>query len=488
MTRAAIERGAFVCAKFADVARGFGAKEIVAFATSAVREAENREEFSERVQQLAGIEVKVISGVEEARLIWLGVSSGIELGERKAVLIDIGGGSTETIVGRAVGYEPATYDVLESMKLGAIRMSNRFLPDGGPVSPETYAGMQDYVRGVSTQVARKVRESGYDIALGSAGTIGGLADIVARYSPETTIVSGRNVTFRLNDLREAVRMLCRLPLEARRNVPGMDANRADIILGGAAVLQTLMEVYGVSQMTTSERGLRDGILLDHLLREDEARQRFQSETVRRRSILQLARACNYDAEHAEHIVYLSLRLFDELAALDAHSYGERERELLNYAAIVHDIGTFLSHSNHQKHAYYLTRNSDLLGFDDKEIDIIANVALYHRKGVPKKKHVNLAELNRDERQVVSTLAAILRVAEGMDRSHLSLVQDLRLQRGVDPARFILTMLAKTDCQLEVWGVQNSQDLFELMFAAPLEALSEPFTSSSSLLAENANPM
>ena len=488
MTQAAIERGAFVCAKFADVARGFGAKEIVAFATSAVREAENREEFSERVQQLAGIEVKVISGVEEARLIWLGVSSGIELGERKAVLIDIGGGSTETIVGRAVGYEPATYDVLESMKLGAIRMSNRFLPDGGPVSPETYAGMQDYVRGVSTQVARKVRESGYDIALGSAGTIGGLADIVARYSPETTIVSGRNVTFRLNDLREAVRMLCRLPLEARRNVPGMDANRADIILGGAAVLQTLMEVYGVSQMTTSERGLRDGILLDHLLREDEARQRFQSETVRRRSILQLARACNYDAEHAEHIVYLSLRLFDELAALDAHSYGERERELLNYAAIVHDIGTFLSHSNHQKHAYYLTRNSDLLGFDDKEIDIIANVALYHRKGVPKKKHVNLAELNRDERQVVSTLAAILRVAEGMDRSHLSLVQDLRLQRGVDPARFILTMLAKTDCQLEVWGVQNSQDLFELMFAAPLEALSEPFTSSSSLLAENANPM
>lgn len=479
MSSAAIERGALVCAKFAEVARGYGAHEIVAFATSAVREAENREEFIERVQERANIEVRVISGPEEARLIWVGVSSGLELGDRKAVLIDIGGGSTETIVGRSVDYasgDSANYDVLESMKLGAIRMTNRYLPPpdlNTPVSNETFARMQEYVRGVSTQVARKVRNAGFDIALGSAGTIGALAEIVARQHPDSTLVSGRNITFRWNDLRETVRMLCRLPLESRRNVPGMDANRADIILGGAAVLQTLMEEYRIDRMTTSERGLRDGILMDHLLREDDTRRHFQTLSVRRRSILQLARACKYDAEHAEHIVYLSLRLYDELATLGAHPYGERERELLNYAGLVHDIGTFLSHSNHQKHAYYLVRNSDLLGFDDKEIDIIANVALYHRKSVPKKKHPNLVELNRREREMMSLLAAILRIAEGMDRSHLNLVQDLKVERLTNPARYLLTMLCISDCELEVWGVENSRDLFELVFDAPLIVESKP---------------
>ncbi len=267
-------------------------------------------------------------------------------------------------------------------------------------------------------------------------------------------------------------MLCRLSLEERRNVPGMDINRADIIIGGAAVLQTVMEAFGAERMTTSERGLRDGILLDYLLREDEARQHFQAHSVRRRSILQLARACNYDAEHAEHTSYLCLRLFDELARLGAHPYGEAERELLNYAAIVHDIGTFLSHSNHQKHAYYLTRNSDLLGFDNTEINIIANVALYHRKGLPKKKHLNMAELTRDERHIVGALSAILRIAEGLDRSHLSLVQDIRLERAHNPEQYVLTLLCTSDCQLEIWGVQNSRDLFELVFAAPLIVRSE----------------
>ena len=474
MTPAAIERGAFVCAKFADVARGFGAREIVAFATSAVREAENREEFIHRVQQTAEIEVRVISGMEEARLIWMGVTSGLDLGARRAVLIDIGGGSTETIVGGAGAYETGRHDVLESMKLGAIRMANHFPIGDGPVSPELFAQMQGYAQGVSTQIARKVRLAGFDMALGSAGTIGALADVVARHAPDTTTVSGRSVTFRLADLKDAAQMLCRLPLDARRNVPGMDAARADIIVGGAAVLITLMEAYGAERLTTSERGLRDGILLDYLLREDEARHHFQSQSVRRRSILQLARACNYDAEHAEHTAYLSLRLFDELAALKAHPYGERERELLDYAAIVHDIGTFLSHSNHQKHAYYLVRNSDLLGFDDTEIDIIANVALYHRKSLPKKKHPNFALLNREERHVVGALASMLRIAEGLDRSHLSLVQDVSIARAANPTRYILTLHCLSDCQLEIWGVQNGSDLFELVFAAPLEVRSQPY--------------
>lgn len=462
MTPAAIARGTLVCEKFAEVARGFGAKEIVAFATSAVREAENREEFIERVRKEADIEVKVISGPEEARLIWQGVASGIELGERQAVLIDIGGGSTEVIIGTAAGHR-----MLESMKLGSIRLSNRFFDHDHAVSPEAFSKVQKYVLGVASQVTRQVKRLGFDIALGSAGTITTLADIVARRIGDPPVSSQRNFSFRLTDLREAVLMLCRVPLEERFRVPGMDPNRADIILGGASILLTLMEAFGAEKMTVSERGLRDGILIDHLLRSDATREHYQTLSIRRRSIFQLARACNYEAEHADHTARLALRLFDELRRLDEHHYGVDERELLEYAALTHDIGAFLSHSNHQKHAYYLIRNSDLLGFNDTEIDIIANVALYHRKGLPKKRHPNLAELNRSERRRVSVLAAVLRVAEGLDRSHLGLVKDIRLDIARNPRRFVLTLLSDADAQLEVWGVQNSRDLFEFVFEAPL---------------------
>ncbi len=471
MTAAAMERGALVCARFVEVARGFGANPIVALGTSAVREATNREEFIEKVRRSAGIEVRVISGVEEARLIWLGVASGIELGGRKALLIDIGGGSTEMAVGSAVG----DYSMLESMKLGAIRISNRFFQGEGPISPDKLEEVCRYIQNVSTQAVRKIREAGFDIALGSAGTINALGMVMLHRGAEN---NGRNgIAFRTADLRETLEMLCKLPLHERRTVPGMDPQRADILPGGGAILLTLLEELGIEKITTSDRGLRDGILLDHLLREESTLQQFQSQSVRRRSILQLARACKFEEGHALHTAALALRLYDETHELGLHSYGDTSRELLEYAALVHDIGAFLSHSNHQKHAYYLVRYSDLLGFDDMEIDIIANVAYYHRKAIPKKRHENLAGLNRAQIKRVSVLAALLRIAEGLDRGHLSNVRDIRLEQMKHPDRLVLTLLCTSSCELEVWGAQNNRDLLELTFGMPLEICAEPCTPS-----------
>ncbi len=461
MTEEAIERGALVCTRFAEAARGFGASEIIAFATSAVREAENREAFIERVRIDAGIEVRVISGMEEARLIWLGVSSGIELRGRTAMLIDIGGGSTEVIVGNASGYS-----ILESMRLGAIRLSNRFFADSGPVSAADFQKVQYYVQGVASTVIRRVHSAGFDLAIGSAGTVNALAAIIARRTDDIAYDQG-NPSFKLSDLKDTVQLLCRLSLEDRRRVPGMDPNRADIILGGAAIILTLMEQLAVERLTVSERGLREGILLDHLLRGDEARQNYEQLSVRRRSILQLAKTCSYEAEHAQQIVRLALKLFDETSRLKLHSYGKLERELLEYAAIAHDIGAFLSHSNHHRHAYYLIRNYDLLGFNDTEIDIIANVALYHHKGTPRKHHANLANVDRASRRCIEMLSALLRISEGLDRSHLGLVHDIRLERGKKPDRFVLTLVSDVECQLELWGAQNNRESFERIFGAPL---------------------
>lgn len=462
MTTAAIERGALVCARFADVARGFGAEEIVAFATSAVREAENQNDFIERVREESGVEVRVISGPEEARLIYLGVVSGADVGGRRGLFIDIGGGSTEMILGDAQNYY-----LLDSLKLGAIRMSSRFLEnETGLVSPEKFAKMKNYARGVASHTTRRMKDAGFDVVYGSAGTITNLADVTARRLGETP-TSLRNYVVRVADLQESVELLCRLPLEERRRVPGLDPDRADIILGGAATLMMILEDIGAAQITLSDRGLRHGIIVDRLLREDKARAAYENQSIRLRSILQLSRACNFDEEHARHIVHLSLRLFDELHRLGFHPYGGRERELLEYGAYVHDIGCFLSHTNHQRHAYYLVRHSDLLGFNDAEIATIANIAYYHRKAIPKKRHENLQPLSRQGRQVVRVLAAILRVAEGLDRSHLALVKDIRLKQARHPDRLVLTLVADTDCQLEIWGVETNRDLFEMVFGYPL---------------------
>lgn len=480
MTPAAIERGALVCAKFADVARGFGAQEIIAFATSAVREAENQNDFIERARETAGIDVRVISGREEARLIYLGVSSGANLGDRRAMFMDIGGGSLELILGDA-----RDYALLDSLKLGAIRLASRFLEgETGPVSAARFAKMKQYVRAVAGHSLRPFLARKFDAVYGSAGTITNLADVTARRLGETPTTL-RNYPVRVSDLHTTVDMLCRMPLEERRRVPGLDADRADIILGGAATLMAVLEDLKSTTLTISDRGLRHGIIIDRMMRDEAARATYESESTRRRSILQLARACNFDEEHAWHIVRLSHRLYDELRRLGYHPYGSKARELLEYGALVHDIGCFLSHTNHQRHAYYLVRHSDLLGFTDEEIAIIANMAFYHRKGWPKKKHENMQSVSRQARQVILVLSAILRVAEGLDRSHLALVQDVRFTSASNPDRLILTLISEADCQLELWGVETNRDLFEKVFGKRLELRVESPSPATPSVAQSA---
>ncbi len=470
MTADAIGRGALVCARFCDVARGFGAEEIICLATSAVREAENQHEFIEKVRNEAGLEVRVISGVEEARLIYLGVSSGIDLGVRNALFIDIGGGSTELVLANGTDYF-----MLDSLKLGSIRLSSRFLAGiTGRITDQIYDQLVHYVRGVASHVTRRIRERGFEVVYGSGGTITNMASVTAHRLGGTTMPN-RNYEMSLEDLQETVSILRNASLEERRKVAGLDPDRADIIIGGAAVIMTLLADAGAKSIVVSDRGLRDGIIVDRLLREEEGRKAYESLSVRRRSILQLARSCKFEEDHAHHVLALCGMLFDELHELGFHPYGEVEKELLEYASIVHDIGCFLSHTNHHIHAYYLIRHSDLLGFNDDELDIIANVAMYHRKAIPRKKHPNLSNQTRAGVRLIRVLASILRVAEGLDRSHLSLVKSVRLTPARNPERLIMTISSEADCQLELWGVESNRDLFEHTFGFPLVTHVEPIT-------------
>ena len=471
LTEAAIARGALVCARFAEVARGFGADEIIALATAAVREADNGDLFVQRVRELADLDVRVISGQEEARLIYLGCVSGIDLPPKKrALFMDIGGGSTELIVGDSAGYA-----FLDSLKMGAIRLTAEGVADSSkPIPPAAWAELQRHVRSLLAPAARAVAQAGFSVMYGSSGTAQNLAEIIAVSASVPVPTSLRNYELSLADVQATTKRLCGLTLEQRRRVPGINPERADIIIGGSAILQTVMETVGAGSIRISDRGLREGIIVDRLRRgafpnEEEGVPSVSTvdNSARRRSIRQLMAATRVDETHAAHIVSLALALFDQWKALGLHEYSQA-RELLEYAALLHDAGFFVSHTDHQRHSYYLIRHSELLGFNDREIEIMASLALYHRKSVPRRKHPLFAALDSRTQRLIRVLSCALRFAEALDRSHLMLVKEVRCEKLSKPDRVRMTLYASADAQLELWAAEAQAPAFEKTFDLPLE--------------------
>jgi len=456
---AAMNRAVLVCRKLAELARSYNSAEIVAVATSATREAQNQAEFLRRLQEEAGLEVRVVSGLEEARLIYQGVASGMHLNGRQALFIDIGGGSTEVSVG-----DQRQYHYLGSLKLGAIRLNTMFLQDEiGPISPARYAQLQQHVRHTAVYVVQEVRRHRVDLGVGSSGTIQNLADIGVRLALKRR--RERDDVLTQKQLRQAVELLCSLPLEARRNVPGINPERADIIIGGAAILETLMQDLGLPELVISDRGLRDGLLVDYIARSEHG-PALHGLSVRCRSVLQLARACGFDEAHAHTVARLALELFDSARVAGLHELGEWERELLEYAALLHDIGAFLSYSNHHAHTYYLIRNADLLGFDQAEIALLAATAYYHRKGLPGRKDPQFVALDKRGQQALSEMSLLLRIAENLDRSHAGLVEQVRLYTE-GKKTVVLEARAAGDVQLERWGIESRKELLERAFGRKL---------------------
>ena len=456
----AIERLVIVCRKLSDLARTFKTDEFVAVATSAMREATNQHEVLHLLRQEALLDVRVISGQEEARLIYLGVSSGIHLGDRQAFFIDIGGGSTEIAIG-----DERDYRYLESFKLGAIRLSNLYLSEtiNHPVSQEQFRKIQQHIKDAIIHSVQKVRGEKPDFAIGSSGTIMNLAEIAHRTLHQNGNIKEPVLFYK--DLKKVVDLLCSLPLEERRKIPGINPERADIIIAGAAILDLFMKELDLDSITTTGRGLQDGLLVDYLSRMDSF-PLLGELSPRQRSVLQLGRSCGINEVHARTVTSLVLELFDSAKIQKLHSFGEWERELLEYATFLHDIGSFISYTNHHAHSYYIIRNSELLGFDLKEITLIANIARFHRKKTPRKKDPEILELDSRERETLRILSTFIRMGESLDRSHAALIQHVRFSR-VDKNSVYLEVVARGDCQLEIWGVEAEKKTFEKIFGKEL---------------------
>ncbi len=410
----AIDRGVAALERCRRVADAHGA-ELAAVATSAVREAENRREFLDRAFDEAGVSVEVISGFEEARLIHLGVLQALPVFDQRVLLCDIGGGSTEILLGHRG-------DVLasRSFRLGAIRLTERFL-SRDVVKPKHLARARHHVGTLLAAFGAEVRDAGHEVAVGASGTIETVVAMALAARDEgagARTLNGQEVT--ASEVRAAVEALAACSVEERAALPGVDAKRADILLGGAVILEGFVEAFGVERLTFSEGALREGVLLDQARRRSGGTLHHLQD-LRRRSVLHLVELTDEHPEHSREIARHALGLFDGLAPLLAEldpPLGDAERELLEAGALLCNVGVFISHSGHHKHSYYVIRNSEhLAGFTDREIELVAQVARYHRKSSPRAKHAEWRALRRADRERVRALAAVLRLAIGLDRSH-----------------------------------------------------------------------
>ncbi len=455
---AAIRRTVNACHDFASLARARGATEIIAVATSAAREAKNQAEFLRALKRQAGLDVRVISGKEEARLIYLGTSHVARREEGQALFIDIGGGSTELAVG-----DQTQYAYLDSLRLGAIRLSSLFHLDGeAAISRKHFERVRDYVRDTAAPSFKRIQRFHIGQFIGSSGTIENLADILYRVRYDRR--REKADTVRRAELAKIIDLLFSLPLEDRRNVPGINPERGDIILGGAAIVDVFMDELDLGEIRPTDRGMRDGLLLDYLATSEHAAL-YVGVPIRDRSVLQLARACGSDEAHTRVVARLASELFDSAKKLGVHHYASEERDLLGFAALLHDVGVFLSYDNQHEHAWYLISSADLLGFNRTEIGIIAALAFFSRKGFPKRGHAKLEGLDEGSQNVVRTLTAFLRIADSLDRTRRGLVDHARLVKGRDG--LVLRIKSRGDIGTDLWGVRYNHPAIEKLLGRRL---------------------
>ena len=451
--------------RFKTLAESLGTSSIVAVATSAVRESPNGKEFLHQIETEVGLIVDLISGLEEARRIYLGVLSGMEFNNKPHIIIDIGGGSTELILGDSE--EPRS---LTSTKIGAVRLTGELIASD-PISETEFKYLQAYARGMLErsveEVQGKLKIGDSPQLIGTSGTIETIATIHAREKLGLVPSTLNGYQFSLQDLRTWVNRLRKMTNVERAAIAGMPEKRSEVILSGAVILQEAMTLLGVESLTVCERSLREGVIVDWMLTHGfiDNRLRFQS-SIRERSVLKTAKKYQTNLEHSARVTAFALDIFDQTKG-QLHYWNADQRQLLWAAAILHNCGHYVSHSSHHKHSYYLIRNSELLGYNETEIELIANIARYHRKSPPKKKHDSYRNLlHKEHRTMVNQLSAILRLAVALDRRQIGAISHVQCDYIPNFKEFKMSIFPSTiddECALEMWSLDYKKGVFEEEF-------------------------
>ncbi|MGE0605909.1 MAG: HD domain-containing protein [Pirellulales bacterium] len=459
----AIDNALAALRRMKQIAAGFQVRELRCIATCAVREAENGAEFCRRASEI-GVEVDVISSEQEARLAFYSVQRAFDLDGKNVAVADIGGGSTEIILSSGNLIEG-----IYSTSLGAVRLSETC---ADPQQPFAVDEFQRLVRRIDRQLRKIVKKPVLmpHILIGSGGTFTCLAEMVMAMKKQTGLpVRGYEVT--QADVRHLLERLRKLPAKLRRNLPGLSPDRADIIVAGLAVVDALMRRFRVNVLQAHDRGVRDGLLLTMI---DSSLGRMSEDPHDREAAVErFAANCEVDPYHSRQVARLAGVIFSQLR--EAFDLSSDDQSLLETAARLQDVGYLINYDQHHKHSYHLILNSRLPGFRPRDLELVANIARYHRGAAPKKKHDNFRQLSKDDQRRVKRLAAILRLAGGLDRSHTQQVQSVAIdisgsavERSVD-----LRVISVDLPEVDLWGAKKRAEIFEGAFAANLSIYWQP---------------
>ena len=452
LTPAAIDRAFLALGRYRDLAHSHGAEQILTAATSAVREAPNGRSFVQAVQERLGLEVDLVSGPEEARLIYLGVLSGMAFGDQAHLILDIGGGSTELIL--ADGRDARE---LTSTRVGAVRLQRDFV-DQDPLTPARLAFLRAFIQGslepAVDRVRRGLKPGERPVLVATSGTAITLAALAAAQEERPPL---RLQGFRVSRERidQLVDQLAAMTLAERKAIPAINERRAEIIVPGALVLQQAMVMLKLHELVISDRALREGLIVDWMLRQGLIVDRFSFQSnVRQRTVEDLAHRFRVNLARAQRVAAHALELYDHCQGLLHHDHGEG-RQLLWAAAMLHTCGQHINISAYHKHSWYLIRHGDLLGYSETEQVMVAAIARYHRRSLPKKRHEAWLQVpSGEQRQTVSAMVLLLRLAASLDRRPTPAVQALTVAIKNGQLKIALEAAsAGLDLSLERWSLE-----------------------------------
>jgi exopolyphosphatase / guanosine-5'-triphosphate,3'-diphosphate pyrophosphatase len=453
---AAWERALEALSRQKKIIDGFQVRSIEAVATSAMRKAVNGPELVQAIREQVGLEVEVISGEAEAELAALSAFHNFDLDGVRHLIFDIGGGSLELITALGTHIEE-----IMSLELGAVFLTETFLKSD-PVTDQEHQKLRKHVRKTLKSAFSTADRSALQCLVGSGGTITSIAAMIMANRRER-YDSSHGYELLRSEVVHLLAMLLRKTDKERRATPGLSPDRSDIIVAGVTAVDEVMDFFDVNLLRVNERGIREGLILRglhklKLLPGDKPPRSWRA------SVLEFSRSCHFDEQHSLQLARLALEIFQALAK--RFGFTEKERRLLEAAALMHDVGYFINYSSHHKHSYHLIRHADLFGFTPRERELIANMARYHRKSLPKKKHDAYTRLAAADQLLVSRFGGIVRLCDGLDRRRNAVVQDLQFQLSDDTLR--IGLLGREDLSVELFGARAKSDLFEAAFKLKLE--------------------
>jgi exopolyphosphatase / guanosine-5'-triphosphate,3'-diphosphate pyrophosphatase len=448
---ASIERASEAFRKFRDLIDKHGAKWVRAVSTSACREALNRELFLDRIAQSSEIDLTVIGEEEEARLIYLAVADRVPLKGKVAMLVDIGGGSTEVTLVSA-GQILAT----ESFKMGSVRLL-QLLRDSKRGEREFHQLLREYLDSTQRKIKKELGKEPIDLCIGTGGNIEALGDL-----RRDLLKRDRDSHLSVDDLDDLVKRLQSLSYEERVRELGLRPDRADVIVPASMILQKVVKQAGVREVVIPRVGLKDGLLID-MVQELYGEKRAASRDLVLSSAHQLGAKYQFDEPHGKTVAHLAVSLFDQTKQL--HGCSAEHRLLLEVAALLHDIGNFVNMRDHHKHSQYLLMATQLIGLTQSQQSLVANIARYHRKSMPKIQHDSYRALSGKERVLVAKLAAILRLADAMDNEHGSRVKTI--ETTYKKPNLTIRLEGEGDLLLEKWALTKKAEMFEEVFGVKI---------------------